>query len=390
MKKWLLLIGMVLLLQFVSPLQLALAEQGQQTAPDKAAETTFDTGEIDRFWRNLVDQYGDFLPAASSPGVLDLLKDEGFTLKGVLLGMTKFLFYEIMQNSKLLGSILILAVLAALLENLQNAFERNTVSQVGFAVIYMALIIMAVNSFLTATGYAKQAIDMMSSFMLGSIPLLLTLMASSGAVTSAGLLYPTVVFSVNSFAGLVTIVVFPLIFFSAVLLMVSEFSSRYKLSQLGGFLRTTGNWLLGAGFTIFLGVMAVKGAMGGIADGIALRTAKFATSTLIPVVGKMFSDSLETVAGASMLVKNSIGVGGLLILSLICVFPALKIISLAIVYSLSGALMQPLGNSPVISCLATIGKTLFLVFSAMATVGFMFFLSVAMILMAGNIQLMVR
>jgi stage III sporulation protein AE len=289
-----------------------------------------------------------------------------------------------------LGSILILAVLASLLENLQNAFERNTVSQVGFAVIYIALIIMAVNSFMTSIGYAKQAIGTMSDFMMGSIPLLLTLMASSGAITSAGLLYPTVIFAVNTFAGIVTKVVFPLIFFSAVLLMVSEFSSRYKLTQLGGFLRTAGNWLLGAFFVVFLGVMAVRGAMGGVTDGVALRTAKFATSTLIPVVGKMFSDSIDTVVGASMLVKNSVGVAGLVVLVLICTFPALKIISLAIIYSLSAAFMQPLGNSPVISCLSTIGKTLFIVFSAMATVGFMFFLSIAMILMAGNIQLMVR
>ncbi|MFC4769145.1 stage III sporulation protein AE [Effusibacillus consociatus] len=390
MRKWLFFLITVFLLTFAAPPMGVAAEEAQKIAPEKNVESSIDTSEIDRFWRDLVEQYADFLPSTTTPHILELLKGEGFSLKGVLLGMIKFLFFEILQNSMLLGSILILAVLASLLENLQNAFERNAVSQVGFSVIYIALIVLSVNSFMTATGYAKEAINTMSDFMMGSIPLLLTLMASTGAVTSAGLLYPTVVFAVNTFAGLVTNVVLPLIFFSAVLLMVSEFSSRYKLSQLGGFLRTTGNWMLGAFFAIFLGIMAVKGAMGGVADGVALRTAKFATSTLIPVVGKMFSDSIDTVVGASMLVKNSIGVAGLVVLVLICTFPALKIISLAIVYSLSGALMQPLGNSPVISCLATIGKTLFIVFSAMATVGFMFFLSITMILMAGNIQLMVR
>ncbi|GAX90905.1 stage III sporulation protein AE [Effusibacillus lacus] len=381
---------LAILLMYLSLTSVALAVENPSSSPVNSLEPSIDTSEVDKFLQDLIRQYGDFLPSVSSPHILDLLRGDGFTVQGVLLGMLKFLFFEIMHNSLLLGSILILAVLAALLENLQNAFERNTVSQVGFAVIYIALIILSVNSFMTATGYAKQAIEAMSSFMMGSIPLLLTLMASSGAVTSAGLLYPTVVFVVNAFAGLVTTVVFPLIFFSAILLMVSEFSSRYKLSQLGGFLRTTGNWLLGAFFVIFIGIMTVKGAMGGVADGIALRTAKFATSTLIPVVGKMFSDSIDTVVGASMLVKNSVGVGGLLILALLCTFPALKIISLGIVYSLSGALMQPLGNSPVVSCLSTIGKTLFIIFSAMATVGFMFFLSVTMILLAGNIQLMVR
>jgi stage III sporulation protein AE len=379
-----------LLLGFLLSFGTVSAETGKQIAPEQIGEPSADTGEMERFWNDLMNQYGDFLPAPSSPSIVEVLKQEGFTLKGIGLGMIKFLFFEIAQNSKLLGSILILAVLSALLENLQNAFERNTVSQVAFAVIYMALIILAVNSFMTAIGYAKQAISVMSDFMVGTIPLLLALMASTGAVTSAGLLHPVIVFAVNAFAGVVIFVVFPLIFFSAVLQIVSEFSSRYKLTQLANLLKTASMAILGFMFSAFIGVMAVKGAMGGVADGVALRTAKFVSSTFMPVVGKMFSDSIDTVVGASIIVKNSVGIAGLLILTLISAFPALKIISLSIIYNLSAALMQPLGNSPVISSLSTIGKSLSIVFAALATVAFMFFLSITMILLAGNISLMVR
>lgn len=368
----------------------ASAETGKQIAPEQVADSSVDTGEMDRFWKDLMHQYGDFLPIPSTPHFLDVMKQEGFSLKGISMGMIKFLFYEILQNSKLLGSILILAVLSALLENLQNAFERNTVSQVAFAVVYMALIILSVNSFMTAIGYAKQAINAMSDFMVGTIPLLLTLMASTGAITSAGLLHPVIVFAVNAFAGVINFVVFPLIFFSAILQIVSEFSSRYKLTQLANLLKTTSMGILGFMFSAFIGVMAVKGAMGGVADGVALRTAKFVSSTFMPVVGKMFSDSMDTVVGASLIVKNSVGVAGLLILTLMVAFPALKIISLSIIYNLSAALMQPLGNSPIISSLSTIGKTLSIVFASLATVAFMFFLSITMILVAGNISLMVR
>lgn len=370
------------------------AETGKPFVPESINQAnnpaTVDTGDMDNFWRNLMEQYADFLPSSSSPNFLEVMKGEGFSLKGISVGMIKFLLYEILQNSKLLGSILILAVLAALLENLQNAFERNSVSQIAFAVIYMALILLAVNSFITAIGYAKQAIETMGDFMVGTIPLLLTLMASTGAITSAGLLHPVIVFAVNAFAGIVTLVVFPLIFFSAVLQIVSEFSSRYKLSQLANLLKTSSLAILGFFFSVFVGVMAVKGAMGGVADGVALRTAKFVSSTFMPVVGKMFSDSIDTVVGASLVVKNSVGVAGLLILTLICAFPALKIISLSIIYNLSAALMQPLGNSQLISSISIIGKTLSLVFASLATVAFMFFLCISMILLAGNISLMVR
>lgn len=388
MKKWFLLTVVSLFILFAAPL--SAGAEGQQIAPGPVSESNIDTGDMERFWHGLMEQYSDFLPAAPAKNIVDIVSDNGFSLKGVLSGLFKYLFFEVTANSKLLGSLLILAVLSALLENLQNAFERNTVSQIAFTVIYMALILLAVNSFLSATGYAKQAIESMSNFMVGTIPLLLTLMASTGAVTSAGLLHPIIVFAVNGFAGIVIYIVFPLMFFSAMLHIVSELSSRYKLTQLANLLKTSSLAIMGFFFSVFIGVMAVKGAMGGVADGVALRTAKFVSSTFMPVVGKMFSDSIDTVVGASLIVKNSVGAAGLLILVLMCVFPALKIISLAIIYNLSAALLQPLGNSQIISSISTIGKTLLIVFSALATVGFMFFLSITMILMAGNISLMVR
>jgi stage III sporulation protein AE len=49
-----------------------------------------------------------------------------------------------------------------------------------------------------------------------------------------------------------------------------------------------------------------------------------------------------------------------------------------------------LGSSPIIESLNTIGKTLIYVFAALATVGLMFFLSVTILVAAGNISAMIR
>jgi stage III sporulation protein AE len=63
---------------------------------------------------------------------------------------------------------------------------------------------------------------------------------------------------------------------------------------------------------------------------------------------------------------------------------------LALIYNLSSAVLQPLGNSPIITALGTIGKSLLFVFAALATVGLMFFLAITIIIAAGNISMMVR
>jgi stage III sporulation protein AE len=143
-------------------------------------------------------------------------------------------------------------------------------------------------------------------------------------------------------------------------------------------------------FTIFLGVVSVQGAAGAVADGVSIKAAKYVSSNFVPVVGKLFSDAADTVVGASLIVKNALGITGVSVLLLICAFPAIKILALGLIYNVAAALMQPLGDSPIVKCLSVIGKSLTLVFGALATVGFMFFLAVTVIIAAGNLSVMVR
>jgi stage III sporulation protein AE len=76
--------------------------------------------------------------------------------------------------------------------------------------------------------------------------------------------------------------------------------------------------------TLFLGLTAIQGVAGGMGDALALRTAKFMTGSFIPVVGKMLADSVDTVLGYSLLLKNSVTITGLIMLALIIVFPCLN------------------------------------------------------------------
>src|SRR5690625_3202405 len=114
--------------------------------------------------------------------------------------------------------------------------------------------------------------------------------------------------------------------------------------------------VLGVFLTIFLGVMSVQGAAAAIQDGVALKTTKFITGNFIPVVGRTFTEAADTVLSATLLLKNAIGIIGVIIIIFIAVFPAIKIIVISFIYKLDAALLQPLGNSPIIDSLNTISK----------------------------------
>jgi stage III sporulation protein AE len=273
---------------------------------------------------------------------------------------------------------------------MQSAFERGTVSKVAYGIAYLVLLVLAVNSFRSATSYAGEAIQRMVQFMLAMVPLLLTLLAGTGSVASVTVLHPLIVFMIHTVGTFIHLFVFPLLFFSAVLHIVSSISDRYKVTQLANLLRNVAVGVMGIMFTVFLGVLSIQGATGAVADGVALQTAKFVAGNFVPVVGRMFSDAADAVLSASLLVKNAIGLAGVIILLFLCAFPAIKIMVLALIYNVAGAALQPLGNSPITACLQMIGKTLIYVFAALAAVGLMFFLAVTIILTAGNAAIMIR
>ncbi|MFG6494231.1 stage III sporulation protein AE [Fictibacillus sp. UD] len=347
--------------------------------------------EIKQYWDSISSEYGGFLPESQKGTFLEFVKGEkDFSLKGYMMGLMKFMFHELAVHGKLLGTLILLTVFSMLLQSIQNAFDRSAISKVAYGIVYMVLIILALNSFHVAISYATEAIDNMLSFMIALIPLLLALMATVGSIASVAFFHPVILFLVNTSGLLIKNFVLPLLFLSALLSIVSTMSEHHKVTQLAKLLRNISMGALAFFFTVFLGVMSVQGATAAVADGITIKTAKFITGNFIPVVGRMFTDATDTVMSASILLKNSVGIIGALLLLLLAIFPAIKVLILAFIYSMAAALLQPLGGGPIVESLSIIGKSVMFIFAALMTVSIMFFLAITIIIAAGNVTLMVR
>lgn len=399
MKQWLtfLMILYILLFFFQTTVGKANEKNAVEQEPIMQSDLVqaqferIDFEEIKVYWDDIITKYGGFLPESQKGSFMDFVSGEKqFSFNQWLKGMLKFVFHELLVNGKLLGSLILLTIFSMFLQSLQNAFEQSSISKVAYAIVYMVLIILALNSFHVAIEYTKETISVMTSFLMALIPLLLALIATSGGIVSAAFFHPVLLFLMNTSGILIQYVVLPLLFFSAILSIVSTMTDHYKVTQLAQLLRNFSIGILGAFMTVFLGVISVQGTSSAVADGVTLRTAKFVTGNFIPVIGRMFTDAADTVINASVLLKNTVGMAGVIILILITAFPAIKILIISFVYKLAASLLQPLGGGPVIACLDIISKSMIYIFAALAIVSLMFFLSITVIIAAGNITLMVR
>jgi stage III sporulation protein AE len=365
------------------------AETAEQLAERTAA--SLETDKISEFWNDIMTEYGGLLPESQKGSIIEFINgDKSFSPQEWLKALFSYLFHEVLANGKLLGTLILLTIFCVILQLLQNAFQQSTVSKVAYSIVYMVLIILALNSFHVAINYATEAIQTMTSFILALIPLLLALLASSGGAVSAAFFHPVILFLMNTSGLLIQNIVMPLIFLSAILSIVSTMTEQYKVTQLANLLRNIAIGALAVFLTIFLGVISVQGASAAVTDGITLRTAKFITGNFIPVLGRMFTDATDTVISASLLLKNTVGILGVAILICIAAFPAIKVLSLAFIYKLAAAILQPLGGGPVITCLDVISKSVIYIFAALAIVSLMFFLSLTVIITAGNLTMMMK
>ncbi|MEY8347736.1 stage III sporulation protein AE [Bacillus cereus] len=347
--------------------------------------------DVKQFWDGLITKYGGYLPESQKGSFMEFVKGEKeFSIKEWMMGLLKYLFHELVANGKLLGTLIMLTIFSALLQSLQSAFSKSSVSKIADAVVYMVLIIFALNSFYVVMTYARETIQTMVDFILALLPILLALIATGGGVVSVSFFHPVIIFLMNTSGLLMNYIVLPLLLLATILNIVSTMSDQYKVTKLSKLLQNVSVGIIGIFLTIFLGVLSVQGTATAVADGIAVKTAKFVTGNFIPVVGRMFTEAADTVISASGLLKNTVGIIGLVILCLIVAFPAIQIFCIGFIYKFAAAVLQPVGGGAIIKCLDIIGRSIIYVFASLAIVSFMFFLSITIIIAAGNITLMMR
>ena len=133
-----------------------------------------DLEKIEAFIAEINRQGAKFIPEINLQELVGRVArgEEAFSVRALLAGLLKYLFQEVVANSHLLGQLLLLAVIAAILNNIQQAFYAQEVGQVAYAVCFLVLLALAVQSFTIAISTGKEAIEKMVTFMQALLPLI--------------------------------------------------------------------------------------------------------------------------------------------------------------------------------------------------------------------------
>ena len=222
------------------------------------------------------------------------------------------------------------------------------------------------------------------------IPLLLTLMVYTGSITTSTVLEPIILFISNFTGNIIANVLIPVVLIIVVFSIISKISERIQIEKISKFLKSSVVWFLGIVLTIFVGVVSLEGTLSSSVDGITAKTAKAAVSSVIPVVGKVLGDVVDSVLGCGVILKNAVGFIGVIVIIGICIMPIIKIGTLSVIYSLASAIVQPVADEKIVKLLDEMSGVFKLLLAILCSLSIILIIGITMVVRISNSGMMYR
>ncbi len=253
--------------------------------------------------------------------------------------ITAMLNGSLRSGIKELGVLLAVSMVLSIVENLKILSpDTEQAALTGGRIIFLCALLSAV---IKPLSEAKEALHGIRAFSQVLTPVLATLLASCGAQGSAASLSPTVSLLSGVLISAATDIIFPLLICGFVISEADTLLPDGKLSGVALLFKSISSWLIGGIFTVFAAVIAIRGLASGISDGISVRGIKYALSSAVPIIGGSVSESLSLVLSSGSLIKNAVGVTGMLAIAGIILAPIVNLLGFMLALRIFSACVRP-------------------------------------------------
>lgn len=309
----------------------------------------------------------------------ELMKGEqGVSKKQAVLFIKEQLLSALVMDRQTFVQVLLLVLVAALFSNFTEVFGNNQTAEVSFYIVYMLLSAILLHSFqMISQGISEKLQDLMV-FMKALMPsYFLAVTAASGSAT-AMVFYEMVMVVIYLIQVVLLRLVLPGIHGYVLLEMINYLHKEDFLSHMAELMQTVLGWTLKTCTGITIGMQLVQNMISPAVDSLK-RNVVGKTAAAIPGIGNAINGVTETALATAVLIRNSLGVMGILLLLLLGLPPVIKLGFTALIYKLLAALVQPVSDKRLVGCLSTIGEGCGLLLKVLLTAEFLFMITIAVL-----------
>jgi len=315
--------------------------------------------------------------------LMDVLSGEiNLDLETVLDFLGNVAFSGIHTGSAGIARIVAIALIAAIFSNFSFSFRDSNVADTAFYVCYVILYGILVSSFYAAYEITVDAVQHVTEFMKVVAPsYCIAIVLGSGTVSSV-YWYQTIVIVIAIAENLILKVILPLVGVYMTVCLAGNISGENVLSKLCEIIELIVGWCLKGMVTILVGFSGIKGMLAPAIDRLK-RTSLMKSAESIPGIGTVFSGVNEMLMGIGVLLKEAFGTGCMIAIFVIGAIPLVRLAVYSVVYKAEAALIQPVSDKRIVSCLNAAATASGMLMKTVFTASALFIIAIAVVVYTG-------
>ena len=240
----------------------------------------------------------------------------------------------------------------------------------------MLLITLCLTAFRTASAGLEDRLDSLLTFMQALGPVYFMAVAFASGSTSALFFYNIVLVLIYIVDLVIVHIILPFVNIYITVRILGNLIEEDFLSELAGLIRKAVIWALHGLLFCVAGINIVQGLLAPAADSVRKSTVT-RTAEAVPWIGDIMGGTAEILTGTVILIKNGIGVAGAAVAVVICAAPVLQMLFTALMYKFAAALVQPVSDKRIISCISGVSEGYELLVRILFTSGALFLITIA-------------
>ena len=262
-------------------------------------------------------------------------------------------------------------VLNGILSKNNDNIENNTI----FFIFYILVVSIAGNLISKFVISANDIIKNLSKTTELIFPLLFSVSSLCGNLGVS--VYKPLTAFISYFSSVITSnYLLPIIVFGGVSLIVGNLSQNVKISGLSKTVFSLFKWILGIIVIVYTVILSIQGIVNASYNGISIKILKYATGSIVPIVGGFLSGGVDVLLSSAILIKNSIGLLSVIYLLIAILGKGIAFISTSFLLKFGASICEPIIDKRFYNLLIGIGDVINYLASLIFLSGFMYFITI--------------
>lgn len=355
----------------------AAEESMEEKAADYEEELLddLDTRQMQRIMDELLEE-----DSFSFKEIVRELMENGQAITGEqALELVEESFWKLFgENRGVFGQVLLLAFAAALMSSFVQAFDREKMGDSCFYMIYLLVFVLLLKEFRDMSRELHGVLTGIVKFMQALAPSYYIVVSAAAGVTTASLFYQIILIAIFCVEYILVTFLFPAVHIYVLLEFINLMTKEAMLSRIGELLRGGILWVQKTLLAVIAGMQIIQSLVAPALDSLK-RSVLGRTASVIPGIGGAVNAVTEIIFASAVLIRNCFGAAALIALVMMGIVPVLKLGMNALVYKLTGALIQPVCDERLVKCFLAMGEGCMLLLKLLFTTQILFMLTIVIL-----------